>query len=288
MSDAESGSASAQAAPKASPCKGRATQRRAQPLPTGRSPGRAGSPLGWGPAQRRPARSKARQAARASQGPKPRERAASPHRAKSGLGRRPTRVGSGPVPACAAESAAGSEGDARRGPCKKGRAQPPPTGQSPCRAGSPLGRVPAQSRPSLPGRSRATQGRAPPLPTGLDSAVCSPARSLPDRLDPAVTPAGPSPPIHTRPLLATRPVSATRAGPPSLGSYANRWRPGRRRVQTKEQLSCQGSCMLLRCSRSPGSWIVHAISAWCPRKSSSKPWIPSQRSRSLNVGHPSM
>ena len=40
VSDAVSGSASAQAAPKASQCKGRATRGRAQPLPNYRSPGR--------------------------------------------------------------------------------------------------------------------------------------------------------------------------------------------------------------------------------------------------------
>ena len=71
VSDAVADSASARAAPQESPCKGRATQGRAQPLPNYRSSGRAGSPLVWGPAQIRPATSEARQAERriAGQGP---------------------------------------------------------------------------------------------------------------------------------------------------------------------------------------------------------------------------
>ena len=54
----------------ASEGRSRATQEREQPLPIGRSPGRAGSPLrlGWGLVQIQPARSKRRQAARASPG----------------------------------------------------------------------------------------------------------------------------------------------------------------------------------------------------------------------------
>ena len=65
-------------------------------VPPGRSPDRAGSPLGWGPAHIQPARPKARQAAWTSQG---RGRATQERlscRAKPGSGRQPTRVGSSP------------------------------------------------------------------------------------------------------------------------------------------------------------------------------------------------
>jgi len=48
---------------KASPGRSRTTLGRAWPLAAGRSPGRAGSPLGWGPTQVQPARPKTRQRA---------------------------------------------------------------------------------------------------------------------------------------------------------------------------------------------------------------------------------
>ena len=70
----------------ASPGRSRATQGRAQPL---QSTGRAGSLLGWGPAQIQPARPKARQAARASHG---RSRATQGREQPLPTGRSPGRV----------------------------------------------------------------------------------------------------------------------------------------------------------------------------------------------------
>ena len=170
-----------------SPDRSRATQERAQPLPTGLSPGRAGSSLGWGPAQIQPALLKTRQAAGALQGlskamqgrvqplltgrsgkgvagPKPSnagEGAASSYRAQPGSGREPTCVGSGPESACAAEGAPGGKGVARQGLHYAGK------GHSP---GSPLvGALPSaclggarQAAKALPGETSSSAEFAAP------------------------------------------------------------------------------------------------------------------------------
>ena len=154
MSDAVSDSASAQAAPKASPCEGRATQGRAQSLPNHQSPGRVGSQLVWGPAQIQPARSRARKAVRgfAGQGPSDAgESAASLCRAEPGSGREPTRVGSDstPAPSCARRRGQAAEASPGEGRATQGRVQPLPAGRSTGRAGNQLAWGLARCRPPL-------------------------------------------------------------------------------------------------------------------------------------------
>ena len=202
----------------ASPGRSRATQGRGQPL---QSTGRAGSLLGWGPAQIQPARPKARQAARASHGrsratqgreqPLPTGRSpgrvgsplgwyasggaqccmgvawlkpgdegwAQPLsiRARPGSGQEPTRVGSGPGSACAAEGAPDCMGVAWPKPTDSGEgiATSPP-GEARVGPEARSGGGPTQVRPAQPkarqtawalqGRSRAPQERVLPLPTG--------------------------------------------------------------------------------------------------------------------------
>ena len=123
----------------ASPGRSRATQGRAQPL---QSTGRAGSLLGWGPAEIQPARPKARHAARALQG---RIRATQGREQPVPTGRSPGRVGSplgwGPAQIQPArpkthQAAWALQG---RGRAMQERVQPLATGRSPGRVGSPLG-----------------------------------------------------------------------------------------------------------------------------------------------------
>ena len=106
------------------------------------------------------------------------EGAAPPQRSKPGSGRRPNRVGPCPASACALEGAPGGKGVAGRGPSevRGGAASPrraePGSGREPtrlrsCRAPAPSrARRRGQAAKALPGKGRATKGRAQPPPTG--------------------------------------------------------------------------------------------------------------------------
>ena len=112
--------------------------------PTGRSPDRAGSPLGWCPAQIQPSWPKAWSGCKGVVGPKQSsagEGSASPCPANPGSGREPTRVGSGPDSSCAARGALGCMGVAMQ---RRGGSSFFPPGQRPGLAGSPLGWDPAE------------------------------------------------------------------------------------------------------------------------------------------------
>ena len=121
-------------------------QGRSRTLLTGRSPGWAGSSLGWGPAQIQPARPKAWPCCKGVDGLKPSdagEGAASPRWVKLGSGQEPTRVGSCPDSASAAEAAPGGKGVAGPKPSDAGEgAAPPPLGEARVGPGAHSGGVP--------------------------------------------------------------------------------------------------------------------------------------------------
>ena len=167
--------AEARRAVRAPPGKGRSARRRAKPLSTMRSPSRAGSLLVYRPARRRPARTKARYAAKQSQGKAERRRERSSH-SPLGEGLEPTRAwarGPAPAPFCAFEGVRPLPG---KGRAKRGRAQPLPAGRSPGRAWSPRRWGLAQRRPALqkahqaakasPDKGWATLGRTQSLSSG--------------------------------------------------------------------------------------------------------------------------
>ena len=148
-------------AARASPDKGRATRERAQPLPTGRSPCRAGSPLGCGvrpiaglSSRRRARRRRPGKGSSAKGRAKPLTARRSPSRAGSLLVYGPTqrwpartkaRQAARASPACAVKVAPGGEGVARQGSAggeasaerRRGEKQSLPAGRSSGRAGSP-------------------------------------------------------------------------------------------------------------------------------------------------------
>ena len=147
-------------AAKASPGRSRATQGRVQPLPAGRSPGRARSQLAWGLARRRPplAIEGAARRRRCCQ-PKAKQRMGGrshPHRAKPGWGRKATRLGPGPAPPPSRARRRGQAAKALPGRSRatQGRARPLPTGRSPGRARKPLGWGQAPVQPARRRRIR--------------------------------------------------------------------------------------------------------------------------------------